>query len=146
MFYGGDTKFNYTTCQWIEAQAGKHIHHEMCRHGGERMVTVGVLNAKGEKELTSFLVDGYEPETNTVYQFHGYHWHRYTCLKNHAKKQELQYKDMCLIDQLIENNGWATEHSLVSTWECEEPILEKVRFEKKFTPYPYFIVYEISTA
>ena len=30
VFCGGDTKFSYTTCQWIEAQAietGKHIHH-----------------------------------------------------------------------------------------------------------------------
>ena len=28
VFYGGDTKFSYTACQWIEAQAietGKHI-------------------------------------------------------------------------------------------------------------------------
>ena len=47
VFYGGDTKFSYTACQWIEAQAietGKHIHHNMCGHGGERMVKVWVLN------------------------------------------------------------------------------------------------------
>ena len=52
MFYGGDTKFSHTACQWIEAQAintGKHIHHKICGHGGERMVTVWVLNDKGEK-------------------------------------------------------------------------------------------------
>ena len=29
----------------------------------------------------------------------------------------------------------------MSTWECEEPILKKVWFEKKFTPYLHFIVY-----
>ena len=28
----------------------------------------------------------------------------------------------------------------MSTWECEEPILKKVRFQKKFTSYPHFIV------
>ena len=38
VFYGGDTKFSYTTCQWIEAQAietGKHIHRKIHRrtHG-----------------------------------------------------------------------------------------------------------------
>ena len=74
VFYGGDTKCSYTACQWIEAQAmeiGKHIHHKMCGHGGERMVTVWVLNDKGEKEAPFSLVDGYEPETNTVCQFHG---------------------------------------------------------------------------
>ena len=57
MFYGGDTKFSYTACQWIEAQAietGKHSHHKISRHGGERMVTVWVLNDKGKKELASF--------------------------------------------------------------------------------------------
>ena len=76
VFYGGDTKFSYTACQWIEVQAietGKHIHHKMCGHVGERMVTVWALNVKGEKEPAYFLVDGYEPETNTVYQFHGCH-------------------------------------------------------------------------
>ena len=30
----------------------------------------------------------------------------------------------------------------MSTWECEEPILKRVRFEKKFTPYLDFIVYD----
>ena len=52
VFYGGDTKFSYAACQWIEAQAietGKHIHHKMCGHGGERMVKVWVLNDKGKK-------------------------------------------------------------------------------------------------
>ena len=145
MFYGGDTKFSYTACQWIEAQAietGKHIHHKMCGHGGERMVTVWVLNDKNEKEPAHFLVDGYEPETNTVYQFHGCHWHGHTCLKNRTKRQQKRYEDTCQIDWLIENNGWDTKYNLVSTWECEEPRLKKLRLEKTFTPYPHFIVYD----
>ena len=76
MFYGGDTKFSYAVCQWIEAQAietGKHIHHKLGGHSGERMVTVWLLNDKDEKEPACFLVDRYEPETNTVHQFHGCH-------------------------------------------------------------------------
>ena len=47
VFYGGDTNIGYTACQWIEAQTietGKQIHHKMCGHEGERMVTVWVLN------------------------------------------------------------------------------------------------------
>ena len=70
VFYGGDTKFSYTACQWIELQAidtGKHIHHKICWHNGERMVKVWVLSDKGKKEPVTFLVDGYELETNTVY-------------------------------------------------------------------------------
>ena len=69
VFYGGDTKFSYTACQWIEEQAietGKYIHRKMCGHGGERMVEVWALNNKGKKEPVSFLVDRYEPETNSV--------------------------------------------------------------------------------
>ena len=58
----------------------------MCGHGGELMVTVWVLNDKGKKEPVSFLVDAYEPETNTVYQIHGCHWHGHTCLKNRVQE------------------------------------------------------------
>ena len=35
-----------------------------------------------------------------------------------------------------------TKYNLASTWECEEPILRKVWFEKEFKPYPHFIVYD----
>ena len=148
VFYGGDTKFSYTVCQWIDAQAvetGKHIHHKMCGHGGEHMVKAWVLNDQGEKEPVSFLVNGYETETNTVYQFHGCHWHGHTCLKNRTRRQQKRYEDTCRIDQLIKNNGWDTGYNLVSTWEREEPVLKRVRFEKVFAPYPHFIVYDIET-
>ena len=66
-YYGDDTKFSYTACQWTEAQTietGKHIHHKMCSHGGERMVNVWVLNDKGKQTPVPFMVDGYEPETH----------------------------------------------------------------------------------
>ena len=57
VFYGGEAKFSYTACQWIEAQAietCKHIHHKMCGHGGEHMVNVWVLNDKGQKNPSTF--------------------------------------------------------------------------------------------
>ena len=57
VLYGGDTKFSYTACQWIEArdiETGKHIHHKMCGHGGELMVDVWVLNDKGKKTPVLF--------------------------------------------------------------------------------------------
>ena len=114
----------------------------MCGHGRELMATVWFLNDKDEKEPASFLIDGYEPETNTVYQFHGCQLHGHTCLKNRTKRQQKRYEDTCQIDWLIENNGWDTKYNLVSTWECEESILKRVRLEKKFTPYPHFIVYD----
>ena len=88
------------------------------------------------------LKQGYEPETNAVYQFHGCHWHGHTCLKNRTKRLQKRYKDTCQIDWLTKNNGWDTKYNLESTWECEKPILKKVWFEKEFTPYPHFIVYD----
>ena len=72
VFYGGETGFSYSACKWIEhmsEKTGRHIHHKMCGHGGERQVTVWHLNSKGEKAYTTDPVDGYEPETRTVYQF-----------------------------------------------------------------------------
>ena len=95
----------------------------------------------GSQMTATFLVDGYEPETNTVYQFHGCHWHGHTYLKDRTKRQQKRYEDTCQIHWFIKNNGWDTRHNLVSTWECEEPTLKKVRLEKEFTPYPHFIVY-----
>ena len=70
----------------------------------------------------------------TVYQFHGCHWHGHTFLKNGTKRQQK-------IDWRIKSNGWDTKYNIVSTWECEKPILKKVWFEKEFRPYPHFIVY-----
>ena len=145
VFYDGDTKFSYTACQWIEAQAigtGRHIHHKICGHGGECMVNVWVLNDKDQKTPVPFLVNEYEPETDTVYQFRGCHWHRHTCLKNRTKRQQNRYKDTCQIDWLIKYNGWDTKYNLVSNLESEEPILKKMWFEKEFRLYPHFIVYD----
>ena len=88
------------------------------------------------------MADRYEPETNTVYQFHGCHWYGHTCLKNRTKRQQKRYKDTCQIDWLIKNNGWDTKYNLVSTWEHEEPIFKKLWFKKEFTPYPHFIGYD----
>ena len=67
---------------------------------------------------------------------------RYTCIENRTKRQSLIYKDRCKIDWLIANNGWDTKYNLVSIWSCEEPIIKKAWFEKEFTPYPHFIVYD----
>ena len=54
----------------------------------------------------------------------------------------MRYKDTCQIDRLIKNNGCDTKYNLASTWECEEPVLKNLWFEKEFTPYPQFIVYD----
>ena len=57
----------------------------MCGNCGERMVRVWFLIDK--KTPATFLTDGYEPETNTVYQLYGCHWRGHTCLNNRTKRQ-----------------------------------------------------------
>ena len=126
-------------------ETGKKIHHKMCRHGGEHMVNAWILNDKSKKTPVPFLVDGCECETKTVYQFHGCHWHGHTCLKNHTKRQQKRYKDMRQIDRLIKNNGWDTKYNLVSTLECEEPILKRYGLKKSLHPFPQFIVYDFES-
>ena len=48
--------------EWEAKQRGIHIHHARCGHGGER-------------EILGARVDGYHPESKTVFQFHGCLWH-----------------------------------------------------------------------
>ena len=100
VFYGGETGFSYSACQWIEGESikvGTHMHHKMCGHGGERQVTVWYLNFKGERDYTTYPVDGYEPETRTIYQFPGCKWHGHTCIKDLTKKQRKRYRDTLAI-------------------------------------------------
>jgi len=50
---------------WLERkvkQSGRHIHHAMCGHGGERWINGAP-------------VDGYHLETKTIFQYHGCPWH-----------------------------------------------------------------------
>ena len=147
VFYGGNKKFSYAACQWIEKQSeliGRHIHHALCGHGGEYYV---YLYAGKEKNshAREIPVDGYEPKSNTIFQYHGCKWHGCPCQKRkernsleeersadqrHAKTIELEKK--------MKEQGF----KIVSVWECEKPELKKKRFCKKFRPYPYFIVYD----
>ena len=56
---------SFIAIKWLEWEAKKrgiHIHHARCGHGGERQI----LGAR---------VDGYHPESKTVFQFHGCLWH-----------------------------------------------------------------------
>ena len=126
VFYGEKTNFSYAACQWIEKQSeliGKHIHHALCGHGGEFSVIIS-----GKK----FFVDGYEPKTRTIFQYHGCKWHGCPCQKEerYAKTIELEKK--------MKEQGF----KLISVWECEKPELKKMELEKEFRPYPYFIVYD----
>ena len=145
VFYGGNKKFSYAACQWIEKQSeliGRHIHHALCGHGGEYYV---YLYAGKEKDSRAreIPVDGYEPKSNTIFQYHGCKWHGCPCRKErNSLEEELiaeqRYAKTIELEKKMKEQGF----KIVSVWECEKPELKKKRFCKKFRPYPYFIVYD----
>ena len=132
VFYGENTNFSYAACQWIEKQSeliGKHIHHALCGHGGEFSVKIG------EKKI---FVDGYEPKTRTIFQYHGCKWHGCPCRKERNSLDEERYSKTIYLEEKMKEQGF----KLFSVWECEKPELKKMELEKEFRPYPYFIVYD----
>ena len=152
VFYGGNTKFNYAACQWIGKQSeltGRHIHHALCGHGGEYYVHLYAGKEKNS-HAREIPVDGYEPESNTIFQYHGCKWHGCPCQKRKERnslEEELiaeersadqRYAKTIELEKKMKEQGF----KIVSVWECEKPELKKKRFCKKFRPYPYFIVYD----
>ena len=152
VFYGGNKKFSYAACQWIEKQSeliGRHIHHALCGHGGEYYV---YLYAGKEKNshAREIPVDGYEPKSNTIFQYHGCKWHGCPCQKRKERNSleealigeersaDQRYAKTIELEKKMKEQGF----KIVSVWECEKPELKKQRFCKKFRPYPYFIVYD----
>ena len=138
IFYGGRKNFSYAACQWIEKQSeliGKHIHHALCGHGGEFYVEV-----KDEERdwVEDIPVDGYEPESNTIFQYHGCKWHGCPCQKERNSLEEERYTKTIDLEKKMKEQ----EFNLISVWECAKPELKKMRFKKEFRPYPYFIVYD----
>ena len=132
VFYGGDKNFSYAVCQWIEKQSeliGKHIHHALCGHRGEFSVIIS-----GKK----ISVDGYEPKTRTIFQYHGCKWHGCPCQKERNSLDEKRYSKTIELQEKMKEQGF----KLISVWECERPELKKMILEKEFRPYPYFIVYD----
>ena len=132
VFYGGNTQFSYKACRWIEKQSeiiGKHIHHGLCGHGGERCYR--------DERGNEILFDGYEPETNTVFEFYGCKWHGCPC----STTDKIKYNETIEREKKIKSLGY----NLVSVWECENPKLSNTWFKKKFIPYPYFIDYDFES-
>ena len=138
VFYGENTNFSYAACQWLEKQSeltGKHIHHALCGHGGVFYVEVKDEERDWAEDIP---VDGYEPESKTIFQYHGCKWHGCPCQKERNSLEEERYAKTIDLEKKMKEQGF----NLISVWECEKPELKKMRFKKEFRPYPYFIVYD----
>ena len=80
-------------------------------------------------------VDGYEPTTGTVYQYHGGYCHGCPCIEREGPGRG-SLESTLEIDAAIAEN-----HPKVVAWE-HEPNPPKIEFGHQFHPYPGFIVYD----
>ena len=116
----------------MSEETGKHIHHALCGHGGERVIR----DSEGN-EISK--VDGYEPTTKTIYQYHGCKWHGCTCLENRTNVDKNRYLSLQpKWKSFFKKRGY----NVVSVWECEKPPKKKQFFNVEFTPYPHYIVFD----
>ena len=92
-------------------------------------------------------VDGYVPKTRTFFPYYGCKWHGCPCRKSGSSERsskernsldEERYSKTIYLEEKMKEQGF----KLFSVWECEKPELKKMKLEKKFRPYPYFIVYD----
>ena len=132
------------TC-WLEYEAknrGIHIHHHRCGHGGERIVAGGK-------------VDGYHPESKTVFQYHGCFWHGCKkCFPHPKQRTEIVSLDRAgnprtrdaAYEKTLQRSAVIRflSYNLVEKWEHETPCPRwRDRIPQKRTEtYPHAIVYD----
>ena len=152
-----EVRCSFIATKWLEWEAkqrGIHIHHAWCGHGGERHI----LGAR---------VDGYHPETKTVFQFHGCFWHG--CKQCYPKERKgpvqqktKQGKVLARLDsqgqpmrrkdaygltlqrtQHLRDSGY----TVVEKWEHEKPTpwANTGCLEKQTETYPHAIVYDFES-
>jgi len=122
-----ETNASKGSIDWLEYEAEKrnlHIHHALCGHDGERWIA-------GEP------VDGYEPSTKTVFQYHGCHFHGCSAYCKQDNARDLFQKTRQQVEK-IKNAGC----NLVVVWECEAPGYKDITHEHKILIYPHAIVYD----
>ena len=142
-----DNRCSFIGTKWLEWEAkqrGIHIHHARCGHGGERYI----FNVP---------VDGYHPETNTVFQYHGCHWHGCKqCYKKPDERKEVIRMDRgkaitrkvaygltLMRAKQLRDAGY----TVVEKWEHEAPAPWTTTRcpEKRKETHPHAIVYDFES-
>ena len=122
---------------WLEQEAKRwkiRIHHTMSGHGGERWIERAP-------------VDGYNPETKTVFQYHGCYWHgcrkcypndRDRIIDRNDKTREDLFKATKRRTGFLRKAGY----NVVEAWACEvgEIFDDLPRTQTK--SYPHAILYD----
>ena len=95
VFCSGNAQFSWKACRWIEHQSkliGRHIHHTLCGHGGERCVVIS---------KNKILVDRFNSEVSTAYKFYRCKWHGCPCLETANDRAEHRYPQRMAIENQI---------------------------------------------
>ena len=106
--------------EWVAHRERVHIRHQL--NNTEKRIS-------GRK----LPVDGFNPQTQTVYQFHGCYWNGHDCSLNRGK--EFNDKRQKLIAELSEETKTNTEYikkqgyNAVERWECEWGDMKKTNRE-----------------
>ena len=139
--------YSYIGTKWLEWEAkqrGIHIHHALCGHGGERYI----FNVP---------VDGYHPETNTVFQYHGCLWHGCRqCYPTPDERNEVIRMDRGKAITRKVAYGLTLQrakhlrdagYTVVEKWEHEVPApwTNTRCLEKQTETYPHAIVYDFES-
>ena len=130
---------------WLEHEAkqrGIHIHHQRCGHGGERTI----LGCK---------VDGYHPESKTIFQYHGCHWHgcpdcfpsfeeRSEVVSKARNGREITREDVYQKTQNLSDFFRRNGYTVIERWEHDLP---RPWWNDRCPPkgnetYPHAIVYD----
>ena len=111
-FYN-ESQSSQLAVSWLEKmgkQLGIHIHHAMCRNGGERWI----LGAP---------VDGYATRSGKIFQYHGCWWHGgRRCFADrdtriaHGKTREELYTATVDRTRALRKAGY----SVIEKWECDD--------------------------
>ena len=123
--------------EWLEKEEkrlGFHIHHASCGHGGERC-------------LLGRPVDGYEPKSRTVFEFHGCFYHGCPrCVKTKRNEPTLIGKTPNQLYYATLAKTAALRRAgfnVVEKWGCEYQYEGKPMPPKKNEQYPHFIFYDL---
>ncbi len=101
--YRRSTPYSHQSINWLECLKAANPDLNIL-HGENRM----------EVRVGNFLVDGYDPDTQTVYEFYGCYWHGHSCTKNH---------DSVKWQQVLDREAELRDHhgvtNIVSITSCE---------------------------
>ena len=127
-----------TSLLWLrreEQRRRTHIHHAMCGHGGERWINGAP-------------VDGYEPRTRTIYQYHGCPWHGCRTCFPQGRERIIGDGDKTLDERFVATKKRTKDlreagYRVVEVWECEVKTIAGVEEPKKETKsYPHAIFFD----